>query len=90
MIRAWYVWCPDYGEEWWDARIVHAIDAESAAEEWAEHSDAEGDYNIAKGGAPEIHVWAEGGDAMVLTVRAETSIVYSVVYHADMSTEETK
>jgi len=38
---------PEYDEDHWEQ--IYAIDEETAAEEWADKTDAEGDYSIVDG-----------------------------------------
>lgn len=52
----WLVWEPDADERPEDGHVVVAIDAEDAAEDFAEWSDIDGDYTIISGHVPTLHV----------------------------------
>ena len=39
MSSKFYVWCPDHGESPEDARKFEALDAQEAAEKWADWND---------------------------------------------------
>ena len=47
--QQWLVWNPDQSETVEDAKPIYAMDALSAAEDWAEQDDNSADYCIAKG-----------------------------------------
>ena len=74
----WLVWCEEDGEDCQDARIVHAQDAQSAAERWAELDDSESsDYRIVSGSDVVVHVIERvhseaGGEAERWTVCGES------------------
>ena len=57
---AFRVWCPEQDEES-DARSVSALDAESAAERWADENDHNMDYAILRGSPCEVSVRAPDG-----------------------------
>ena len=43
----WLVWTEDSGEDY--AYKIYAVDAQSAAEKWADQTDCVGDYTIVSG-----------------------------------------
>ena len=45
-MKTYIVYCPDDGEELSNGREIVAYDYESAAEEWAERRDENGDYYL--------------------------------------------
>lgn len=58
------VWCEEQGDTEDDARDVHALTHEDAAEEWAEQSDLDSaEYSIVKGGDVTVHVRRVGEDS---------------------------
>lgn len=81
--RAFFVWCPEDGEDESDAREVMAFDEEEAAEDRAEASDSDGDYTIVGGSDATYHVRAkvdpgeEQAPVMVFVVTGETVPHYS-------------
>jgi hypothetical protein len=71
------VWCPDDGEKREDTRRIHAIDAQQAAEKWAEIEDCGGDYDIVRGDEKLVHVSLEGSDVVrIFLVSGEATPVY--------------
>ena len=73
------VWRPELDETEEDAREVFAVDAEQAAEDFAEWDDADGDYTIVRGGDATLHVRAKDkpGAAEVFVVSGETVPQYT-------------
>lgn len=74
-LRAWEkpgdifrVWEPDCGETEDDAREVEASDSETAAEDFAEWSDSNGDYAIVRGNEATVHVRRTNDEAAVVEV----------------------
>jgi hypothetical protein len=81
----WYVWQLDDPERF-DQRAVHAIDAQEAAEKWADQEDSYGDYWIVQGGNPIVCVQAASGcdDAPIEYLAVEGETVPQ--YHAQAMT----
>lgn len=77
----WDVWRFDeeYGEQTRDdARHIYANSAESAAEKWAAHDDARGDYTIVGGSSARLCVAKPGDDKIiVLLVEGHTVPQYT-------------
>jgi hypothetical protein len=73
------VWCPEDGEGPEDGRTITAIDAEQAAELWAERDDAEGaEYRIAGGWSePTVVVSCVDGTQAAFRLTGLSSPVYS-------------
>jgi hypothetical protein len=72
------VWRPENGETEEDAREVEALDAETAAEDFAEWDDSQGDYTIVRGSDATLHVRPrDGGDVERFQVSGEAVPQYS-------------
>lgn len=88
----WLVWCKECDGDIHNAWPCHSIDAETAAEEWAEADDAEGDYTIVGGSEATVFValqseydaqvigWDEKVDADDRTVPPGVRVHKFVVY----------
>lgn len=74
------VWQPECGETEEDAREVEACDSETAAEDYAEWSDSNGDYTIVRGSEATLHVRRtddEAAEVEVFVVTGESVPHYS-------------
>lgn len=81
---AWLVWQLD-GETENDAITVYGIDAQDAAEKWADKQDSYGDYWIVQGGNPIVCVRsASADDAPIEYLAVEGEAVPQ--YHAQQMT----
>jgi len=65
---------PEYDEEWYKIR---ARSFESAAEKWADKTDAEGDYSIISGNETEVIVRNEAGEIKKFKVFGESVPEYT-------------
>lgn len=64
LIVKFRVWCEEYGQDADDARMVDAVDAEAAAEKWAEDQDSRSaDYSIVGGQPATVKVQEATGHA---------------------------
>jgi hypothetical protein len=62
----WLVWCPDRGEDVHGARRFAGIDAEHAAERWAQYDDvSSAEYHIVGGGEAVVCVVPSDDPAQV-------------------------
>ena len=68
----WSVYSPDRGEDESDAVLVRALDAEDAAEKWAERDDSDGDYTIVGGSSVEVICISSAGVQTRWRVSGET------------------
>lgn len=60
---AWEVWEVGYHSGWEEAWTVYALDEAAAAEDYAEQSDAGGDYEIIGGKAAKVRVRKRGDES---------------------------
>ncbi len=67
-------------------RDVYAVDAETAAEEYAENSDCEGDYTIIRNGEAEIWVRDPENRVTVFDITAESVPEYRATERAGVPT----
>jgi len=75
---AWEVYEERYHAGWEEARIVHAAQADEAAELYAERADDGGDYEIVGGRKAIVHVRPAGDDAeQVFEVEGESVPQYT-------------
>ncbi len=79
---AWEVCSPDLGDDWMD---VYALDAEFAAEKWAERFDSDTDYALL-GGDEEIIIVRKKGETKETSFRVSGEAVPK--YTATEITEE--
>lgn len=71
------VWCEDSGDSGpEDGDEIEAFDAESAAEEWAEREDSDGDYWVCRDGGVAVIVRDESGVDHKIKVWGEATITY--------------
>jgi len=61
----WRVWEADSHGEDEDGERIYALDAEQAAEKWADETDAYGDYTIIGGSEATVRVTPDGGGETV-------------------------
>jgi len=75
----WCVWNPEHDPGHEHARPIHALNAEFAAEKWAEQEDGGGDYTIVSGSPEVVHVkpWGEDGPVQRFRVSGEMVAQYS-------------
>jgi hypothetical protein len=74
----WFVWEADSHGEDEDGSKVYALDAELAAEKWADEQDCYGDYTIIGGSEATVRVTpAEGGEPLWFVVSGEYVPEYS-------------
>ncbi len=85
---AWLVWDPDQGNTVEDARTIYALNAEWAAEKWAEEDDSDSaEYSIAQGTSTVVCVQPkEGGPIEKFKVTGE----YEPTYSAELVEEPSK
>ncbi len=78
MKKKFLVWSPESGETIEDAEEFAAVDAQDAAEEWAEYDDVQSaEYSIVKGHEATVHVSAGPGmEVEVFTVTGEALPTY--------------
>jgi len=75
---AFFVWCDRHHGEHDEGDRVHAFDAQSAAEEWADQTDSDGDYVILSGSPAAVRVTAvEGGEQQWFEVTGESCPRYT-------------
>ena len=75
---AYLAWCPDLDEDEDEAIALYAVEAEEAAEEWAERQDADSaEYGIVVGEPATVHVRAPDGTVTVWRVTGESVPSYS-------------
>ncbi len=77
-MKTFLVWCPDMGSEREDAYEIKAVDAESAAQEWAEEEDSySAEYSIVSGReTPVVHVAEINKPAQIFVVSGEAVPAY--------------
>ena len=77
-MKTFLVWCPDMGSEREDACEIEAIDAESAAQDWAEGEDCNSaEYSIVSGRqTPVVYVAELNKPAQMFVVSGEAVPAY--------------
>ena len=73
---AYMVWNESESDEE-NARKIHAVDAEDAAERWADEYDSAGDYTIVGGSEENVSVRSPDGKLTKFRVSGETVAKYS-------------
>ena len=77
MRATWRVWCPDLDGDEDDARTFAALDAQDAAQEWADWEDrTSAEYLIVGGTDREVHVRGPDGQVTRWLVSGRSEAAY--------------